>query len=259
MMLSMKRLLVILLVMLAAGCASDRYRPTYLDNGDGYYAYGHSYPTVRYLYGYDSLYLYGMYPWWTSSFYSPWFYPYRYTYYHPFYDPYYGRYFFAGWSPSWPYYDGFYGRYGWAWAPYRQPPVVRPGTIAPPVSGGTTGPVAGDVITGMERRRALGERGYGRGYPAGKYPAGKYPAGTYPVGKYPAPERPEAYGRPTMPSGKPAPYGSSRPGVPDLKTRSAIPDLSAPPGPRIGPSHGPAQGPATERSTGTGPRTRRER
>ncbi|MDX1381251.1 MAG: hypothetical protein R3233_09025, partial [Xanthomonadales bacterium] len=120
----MKRLSVILLLILAAGCASDRYRPTYLDNGDGYYAYSRSYPTVRYLYGYDSLYLYGMYPWWTSSFYSPWFYPYRYTYYHPFCDPYYGRYFFAGWSPSWPYYDGFYGRYGWAWAPYRQPPVV---------------------------------------------------------------------------------------------------------------------------------------
>jgi len=264
---AMKRLSVILLLILAAGCASDRYRPTYLDNGDGYYAYGRSYPTVRYVYGYDSLYLYGMYPWWTSSFYSPWFYPYRFTYYHPFYDPYYGRYFFAGWSPGWPYYDGFYGRYGWAWAPYRQPPVVRPGAVDPPLSGGTAAPVAGDVITGMERRRALSERGHARGYSAGKYPPG-----TYPIGKYPAPERPEAYGRPAMPSsksgpaervmapvGRSAPYGSARPDFPDLKARSVMPGVSAPPRPIIGPSHGPARGPAVDRSSGTGPRTRRER
>jgi hypothetical protein len=254
----MKRLSVLLLLILAAGCATDRYRPTYLDNGSGYYAYGRSYPTVRYLYGYDSLYLYGMYPWWTHSFYSPWFYPYHFTYYHPFYDPYYGRYFFAGWSPSWPYYDSYYGRYGWATAPYRQPPVVLPDRAQPPGAGGTDGPAARDVFTGAERRRGSGERGYSRGYPAD----------TYPVGKYPAPERPEGYRRSAVPpgasmpaertaapGGRAAPYGSARPGYPDLKARSVIPNVSAPPGPRTGP----ADGPRGDRSSGDRPTTRRDR
>jgi hypothetical protein len=251
----MKRLLVFLSLILAAGCATDRYNPTYLDNGSGYYAYGRSYPTVRYVYGYDSLFLYGMYPWWTYSFYSPWFYPYHYTYYHPFYDPFYGRYVFAGWSPSWPYYDG---RYGWAWAPYRQPPVVLPDAATPPVSGGP-GPTAGDLITGAGHRRGVGERGHLRGYPAGKYPV----AG----GKYPAAQRPEFSPRRSLPAGaappaervvapagRSAPFGSARQGYPDLKARSVIPDVAAPAGPQMSAPGGPR----VDRSSASGPRTRRD-
>lgn len=156
---NMKRFLVIVLVLALAGCATERYYPAYLDDDSGYYIAERDYASFRYGAGYDSYFLYGVYPWWTHSFYSPWFYPYRYTYYHPYYDPFYGPYLFAGWSPSWPYYGGYHGRYTRGWVPY---PAYRPTYgMQPPAQGGPDAP-AGPLLTDEQRRQKLDELGLAR-------------------------------------------------------------------------------------------------
>lgn len=220
----MKKLSLILALFLLAGCATNSHYPRYGD-GDTYLGV-RSYPDIRHRLGYDSLYMYGMYPWWAYGFHTPYFYPYHFTYYHPFYDPFYGRYFYAGWSPSWPYYDGFYGRYGWAYFPYRQPPVTLPVHDGPmtPVP-----PPVGRVIADEERRRAIDRRGLAR--ETMYRPPGKQQPGSVPPYGFTRREGMPAPGVKTFPgdSTRAGPSGvKSRTFAPPAMPASAAPRFEAP-------------------------------
>jgi hypothetical protein len=217
MVVEMKRLAVILILLALAGCATERHYSDYLADGRNYYDYPDLHLGYARGYGHDRLFMYGVYPWWTYDFYSPYFYPYTFTYYHPFYDPFYGRWFFAGWSAAWPYYGGYYGRYGWAAVPYRQPPVSptdRDGHYRP---GGPDD--GGSLIVDDPRRRALGGRGYNR-ETMYRRPSKMQPGMTKPAGGVVAPVR------------KAAPYGNARQIYGGTKARSPAvprrPDVAVP-------------------------------
>jgi hypothetical protein len=157
----MKRFALILLVLTLTGCATERPYSGYGSEGSSYYRSGVG-SSLRFAPGYDSLFLYGVYPWWTYDFYSPYFYPYRFTYYHPFYDPFWNPWPFAGWYPVWPYGGG----YAWRSALYRPWPAYPSGPRHPvdpedPVASHPT-PPAGVVIGDGERRRYLEERSLAR-------------------------------------------------------------------------------------------------
>jgi hypothetical protein len=164
----MKTLVAGVLVLLLAGCATERYYPVYPSEGGGYYIAEHRHAMAGYGTGYDngyaSLYALGVYPWWVHTFYSPYFYPYYFSYYHPFYYPYYGPYHFAGWYPSWPSYAGYQSRYSWGWPPwhaYRHAPPVPPSTGSPPAEPGhgQPGRPVDRPVAHQPRRRAIGEGG----------------------------------------------------------------------------------------------------
>lgn len=151
----MKKIAVIALLFLLAGCATERYYPVHLEGG-GHYIAEREYPAT----GYGSLYALGMNPWWVHSFYSPYYYPNYFSYYHPFYDPFYGPYHFAGWYSSWPYHLGYQGRYSYGWPPYgsyryRAPAQASGGTQ--PTQPGRAAPVAPTPpqVSDRQRRRAI--------------------------------------------------------------------------------------------------------
>jgi hypothetical protein len=165
--LKMKTFVVAVLALLLAGCATERYYPVYLPDGDGYYIAEQNYAAGGYGASYDSLFALGVYPWWVHTFYSPYYYPYYFSYYHPFYYPYYGPYHFAGWYPSWPYYAGYQGRHSYGWPPYhsfRYAPPGPPSGGAPPGEPGIghRGGRADQPVADQPRRRAIGERSLAR-------------------------------------------------------------------------------------------------
>jgi hypothetical protein len=154
----MRKIAVFALLVLLAGCATERYYPVPLEGG-GHYIAEREYTAARY----HSLWAYGMYPWWVHSFYTPYYYPYTFSYYHPFYYPRYGSYNFAGWYPSWPYYAGYQGSYRMEWPPYgahfRHPagqdvvaPQRQPGHAAP------AGPMRPRQVADQRQQKANGGR-----------------------------------------------------------------------------------------------------
>jgi hypothetical protein len=202
----MKTFVAGVLALLLAGCATERYYPVYLSEGDGYYIAERNPAMGGYGARYDSLFALGMYPWWVHTFHSPYFYPYYFSYHHPFYDPYFGPYHFAGWYPVWPYYAGYQGRQAWGWPPYqafRYVPPAPPSAGAPPGQPGNgrpRGPLDPPVAD-QPRRRALGERSLAREAMHG--------------GVAPQPAMPYSGGLPAAPSGQPAaPFGHPAPGQP---------------------------------------------
>jgi hypothetical protein len=163
----MKTLVAGVLTLLLTGCATERYYPVYLSEGDGYYIAEQKYAAGGYGASYDSLFALGVYPWWVHTFYSPYYYPYYFSYYHPFYHPYYGPYHLAGWYPSWPHYAGYQVRHSNGWPPYhsfRYAPPGPPSGGAPPGQPGNDRPGRpGDQpVADLPRRRAIGERSLAR-------------------------------------------------------------------------------------------------
>jgi hypothetical protein len=163
----MKTFVAGVLALLLAACATERYYPVYLSQGDGYYIAEQNFPAAGYGASYDSLFALGVYPWWVHTFYSPYYYPYYFSYYHPFYYPYYGPYHFAGWSPSWPYHIGYQGHYSHGWPPYHAfrnsppGPAIGGAPSREPGHGQAGGPVQQPVAS--ERRRSVsGERSLAR-------------------------------------------------------------------------------------------------
>jgi hypothetical protein len=163
----MKTFLAGVMALLLAACATERYYPVYLSEGDGYYIAERSPAAGGYDARYDSLFALGVYPWWVHTFHSPYFYPYYFSYYHPFYDPYFGPYHFAGWYPAWPYYGGHQGRHSYGWPPYHAfryaPPVPPSGGVPPegPRNDQPGGPTD-QPVTDRPRRGTVGERSLAR-------------------------------------------------------------------------------------------------
>jgi hypothetical protein len=155
----MKKYAVIALLVLLAGCATERYYPVHLEGG-GHYIAEREYAAT----GYDSLWAFGVYPRWVHSFYTPYYYPYSFSYYHPFYYPHYGPYLFAGWYPSWPYYTGYPGSYRNEWPFYAthprhaagqgavEPQQRKPGHVAPAL------PMRPRQVADPRQQRAIGGR-----------------------------------------------------------------------------------------------------
>ena len=144
-------IVVIVLLVLLAGCATERYYPVQVEGG-GHYIAEREYAAT----GYDSLWAFGVYPWWVHSFYTPYYYPYSFSYFHPFYDPYFGPYHFAGWYPSWPYYAG-YPRYAThprhaAGQRVVAPGQRKPGHVAPAL------PMRPRQVADERQKRAIGGR-----------------------------------------------------------------------------------------------------
>jgi hypothetical protein len=187
----MKTLVAGVLCLLLAGCATERYYPVYLADGDGYYIaereYGAVHPGTRY----DSLFAVGVYPWWVHTFYSPYFYPYYFTYYHPYYYPYYGPYHLAGWYPAWAYDPGFESRFTTGWPPYwprrSVPPAPGQSTADPPPGDAGPGQEPGGPIqppvAGEPGPRGSGARAFAR------QPELRGPSPQRPADLSPAPQR----------------------------------------------------------------------
>ncbi|MGK2924703.1 MAG: hypothetical protein ACSLE2_03700 [Lysobacterales bacterium] len=159
----MRNIAVIALLVLLAGCATERYYPVQVEGG-GQYIAEREYAAARYdSPRYNSLWDYGLYPWWVHSFYTPYYYPYTFSYYHPFYYPRYGSYNFAGWYPSWPYYAGYQGSHRMEWPPYgahyRYPagqdavaPQRQPEHVAP------AGPMRQRAVADRRQQKGIGGR-----------------------------------------------------------------------------------------------------
>jgi len=96
---TMKTLMAMIAGLLLAACAGPSYYPA-LPSGEGSYYIARS-PGAAAISPHDAAYVYslfpayGIYPWWSYSYYSPYFYPH----------------YFAIWQPGWPYYTGGY----WGW------------------------------------------------------------------------------------------------------------------------------------------------
>jgi len=130
----MKILMAMIVGLLLAACAGPRYYPAQSSGEGSYYIARSTGATTIYAldgrYGYSLFPAYGIYPWWTYSYYSPYFYPHH----------------FAVWQPGWPYYtDGYWGWYGgyvegypiWShhphWPPQPSPVMPEAPTIGLPL------------------------------------------------------------------------------------------------------------------------------
>jgi hypothetical protein len=226
----MKTFVVGVLALLLAGCATERYYPVYLPEGDGYYVAERDYAAVDPGTRYDSLFAVGVYPWWVHTFYSPYFYPWYFTYYHPYYDPYSypysGPYHLAGWYPAWAYGPGYGSHFAYGWPPYWPRHRVPPGVGQSPGQPGDAGigqpgsPV--DQPVGSEPGRSVsGARGFAR-EPLYRGGAPQRPAGVPPAsGRVTAPVSATARTRALAPR-------RSTPASPDIFAPGA--PLKLPPG-----------------------------
>ena len=128
----MRAVLAMIAAVLLAACVGPTYYPAQA-SGEGSYYIARS-PGASRVASYDAAYryssfpVYGIYPWWSDSYYSPNFYPHH----------------FSIWQPGWPYHAPPY----WAWFggyPYgslhpghdtygwhRRHPVPRPPGVVPP-------------------------------------------------------------------------------------------------------------------------------
>ena len=174
----MNPLLALIIGILLAACAGPTYYPAQ-PSGEGSYYIARS-PGATTITPYDAAYgygfvpVYGIYPWWSYSYYSPYFYPHH----------------FSVWQAGWPYYAGGYwpwnGSYPYGYSlwghhfhrpPQRYPPVPdAPGSASPirPTAPPVTGPAAtprdlyGDRARWRDARRQAGFASAERGLrPAG--------------------------------------------------------------------------------------------
>jgi hypothetical protein len=217
----MKTVLFILACGLLTGCASSSYVAVQSAGGGDYYIAqtpGAS-NQMRYEAGYYSpFYAYGLYPWWSYTYYSPNFYPH----------------YFSVSYPSWPYYHGgfggwndWYGRYPYGFATRGgyppglasgQAPIVPVNVIPVPESPAR---VVAPAVVSHERNRQIDtwerRREFTRPRSAQTQPGEPYlvprhepfatPPSTAPV------MRPfDSVDRPSLPSFSPRPPAGSGPG-----------------------------------------------
>lgn len=225
----MKTALLILACALLTACASSRYVAVQPAGGGGYYI-AQTPPVsnqMRYQAGYYSpFYAYGLYPWWSYTYFSPNFYPH----------------YFALSYPTWPYYGGgfggWYGGYGYGYGygfgghPYGfashgdYPPGLLPArtpvvpAAVPPAPLAPARVVAPTVVReGRERNMDTWNRHRGftqprsaKFQPAEPYLAPRHkPFATSPS-TAPAIRSFDSVGRPSLPSYSPPPPTGSSPG-----------------------------------------------
>jgi hypothetical protein len=123
----MKKLLTLLLVLLAAACASP-YQPVYVSGEGDYYIAETGVASGYYYGGAGDFWGAGMYPWWSTAYYYG-YPPSMFYYYSPYFYPHRFNVWYSGWYP-----------HGYGWGGWH-PPMRRahPGR---PIDGSGTGGVA---------------------------------------------------------------------------------------------------------------------
>ena len=157
--------------LLLAACAGPTYYPAQASGEGGYYIARSPGASVVALHDAASAYstfpVYGIYPWWSYSYYSPYLYPHHFSIWQPGW-PWYGGGFWA-WHGSYPNEFSYWGGHADGWPRHRPPAAVTPGHASPmpPVAPPTVWPEPGHAATARELyreqarwREARGRAGY---------------------------------------------------------------------------------------------------
>jgi hypothetical protein len=219
----MKTVLLILASALLTACAGSRYAAVQPAGGGAYYI-AQTPPVsnqMRYEAGYYSpFYAYGLYPWWSYTYFSPNFYPHYFTLSYP----------------TWPYYGGghggWYGGYGHGGHPYGfashgdYPPGLLPARAPVVPAAVTSAPLAparvvAPTVVSEGRQRNIDNRDRYREFtrprsaqlqPGEPYLAPRHQPFATPPSTAPAIRPFDSVGRPSLPSYSPPPPAGSSPG-----------------------------------------------